>query len=118
MYTGYPPFKGQSEVLLFEAICRKKPLIRRTFSSNFKNIILNLLQKNPIKRLGSFEIKQHPWFDEINFDSIYKQQIPSPFYENVLIKSLSNYRQEAIKRNEKPLLIADQDDYTENFKDF
>ncbi len=53
MNTGNPPFKGQSDVLLFEAICRKKPPIRATFSLNIKRIILELLRKDPTTRLGS-----------------------------------------------------------------
>jgi serine/threonine protein kinase len=58
MTTGHPPFTGQSESLLFKAICQKKPPIRANFSSNFKKIIFDLLEKNPTKRLGSLRVKQ------------------------------------------------------------
>ncbi|UJR23158.1 hypothetical protein I4U23_026177 [Adineta vaga] len=123
MSTGTPPFKAKSEDLLFEAICRKRPPIRTKFSLSFKSIILQLLQKDPIKRLGSTvqgskDIKEHSWFNKINFDILYTQQLPSPFYENVLKKSLSDYRRDALKRNEKPLIISNEDDYIEIFKDF
>ncbi|CAF1281935.1 unnamed protein product [Adineta ricciae] len=121
--TGNPPFKGQSEDLLFKAICRKRPPIRKKFSVDLKHIILRLLQKNPTKRLGSSargstDVKEHLWFDEIDFDTLYTQQLPSPFYENVLRKSLSDYRREVLQRNENPLVIAEEDDYIEMFKDF
>ncbi|CAF3428271.1 unnamed protein product [Rotaria sp. Silwood1] len=123
MNTGNPPFKGQSEMILFEAICRKKPPLRTNFSLNFKKIILGLLQKDPTKRLGSsskgsIEIKEHSWFSKINFEAIYTQQIPSPFSKYIITKSLIDYRQESITRNEKPLIIAEHDDYKEHFKDF
>jgi hypothetical protein len=59
-----------------------------------------------------------PWFAKINFNSIYTQQIPSPFYKNVITKSLSDYRLESITRNEEPLLISDQDYYREEFRNF
>ena len=45
----------------------KKPYI----SKEGKDIIYRLLQKDPQKRLGSKgieEIKQHPWFNQINWD--------------------------------------------------
>ena len=58
------------------------------------------------------------WFDEIDFDTLYTQQLPSPFYENVLRKSLSDYRRQVLQRNENPLVIAEEDDYIEMFKDF
>ncbi|CAF2464452.1 unnamed protein product [Rotaria sp. Silwood2] len=123
MNTGNPPFKGQSEVLLFEAICRKKTPLRANFTLNFKKIILGLLQKDPTTRLGSSakgstEIKEHPWFSKINFEAIYTQQIPSPFSKYIITKSLIDCRQESITRNEKPLVIAEQDDFKEYFKDF
>ena len=53
LYTGGPPFRGQTEVLLFEAICRKRPLMRAKFSLPLKSILMRLLEKDPFKRLGS-----------------------------------------------------------------
>ena len=53
----------------------------------------------------------------MNFDAIHAQQIPPPFYQNVITKSFSHYHQEVMARHEAPLLIADQDYCIENFKD-
>ncbi|CAF4510406.1 unnamed protein product [Rotaria socialis] len=123
MNTGNPPFKGQSDLVLFEAICRKKPPMRTGFTLNFKKIILDLLEKDPTKRLGSSSkgsaaVKEHPWFIKINFHAIYTQQIPSPFYQYVITRSIDDCRQESIVRNEEPLVVAEQDYYEEYFKDF
>ena len=58
------------------------------------------------------------WFRETNFHLIYAQQKSSPFLENVVTRSLSDYRQESLTRQEKPLLVADQDYYVEEFRNF
>ena len=59
-----------------------------------------------------------PWFSQTDFQAIYAQQLPSPFSKHVLTKSLSEHRQESLTRREKPLLIADEDYYHADFKDF
>jgi serine/threonine protein kinase len=49
-------------------------------SSDFKNLIKRLLHPDPAKRLGAkygaAEIKDHPWFDSIDFRFIYGQSAP------------------------------------------
>ena len=141
MHAGHPPFKGASEVLLFEAICRKKPTMRVHFPLELKAILLGLLAKDPFHRLGSslrgsMDIKEREsmrlrstsrsfsvstldaWFRQTDFHAIFAQQLPSPFYKHVMTKSVSEHRQESLTRSEKPLLIADEDDYHDDFKDF
>ena len=44
------------------------------YSKELKDLIINLMVKDPKKRLGSKEglkeIRSHKWFKKINFDSI------------------------------------------------
>ena len=45
-----------------------------------------LLNRDPPKRLGynGFdEIKNHPWFSDIDWDALYKKEIPPPFRPTV-----------------------------------
>ena len=141
LYTGDPPFRGPSDVLLFEAICRKKPLLRPKTPLPLKSILTGLLAKDPYKRLGSgaresleirgrtFERKTRSiditalhlpdrWFAEIDFTSLHSQRMPSPFASNVLTRTLSDYRQESAARAEKPPLIADHDFYADALQHF
>jgi p90 ribosomal S6 kinase len=56
-------------------------------SAEAKNLIVNLLNRNPSKRLGSGpdgpnEIKRHPFFEGINWEQVAKRglQVPKPRY--------------------------------------
>lgn len=45
---------------------------------------MKLLDKDPARRLGSSprdaqDIKEHPWFDCINWDAINEKKIPPPY---------------------------------------
>ncbi|CAF0870220.1 unnamed protein product [Didymodactylos carnosus] len=123
MCSGNPPFKGQNEVALYESVCRKKPVILSSFSSTLKDIILQLLQKDPTQRLGclargTLDVKEHGWFSKVDFVSIYTQQMSSPFKKNVIVKSISEHRRRARSTKEKPLVISHKDTYADDFKDF
>ncbi len=52
-------------------------------SSDIKNLLIALLNRNPLKRLGSGrgdadEIKAHPWFKGINWDDVLKRKLRPP----------------------------------------
>jgi serine/threonine protein kinase len=64
MVTGFPPYRSQNRMELFESILYK-PLEIPQVSPKLQNILKGLLEKNPKDRLGyhsSEEIKNHPWF--------------------------------------------------------
>ena len=85
--------------LLFEMLCGLPPFYENNYrnfnnsivkfpkslnlSDDAKDIINQLLDNNPKKRLGSQngieEIKAHPFFENIDFDSIERKKIPSPY---------------------------------------
>ena len=90
MMTGLPPYfnKEQNREKLFHAILTQElkypsyfsPVCCDLLSVFFKK---KLLIKDPMKRLGSFgrdaeEIKEHPWFAEINWISILNKEIKAP----------------------------------------
>ena len=52
-------------------------------SENARSLILQLLNRNPSKRLGagprdSDEIKEHPFFDGVNWDDVIQRKLPVP----------------------------------------
>lgn len=65
-------------------------------SSDARNLITRLLNREPEERLGSEgaeEIKKHPFFKSIDFKKLLAKQIQPPFKPNVvriLIFSLSH----------------------------
>lgn len=49
-----------------------------------QDLIRQLLEKNPTKRLGCFQsgvqdVKDHPWFDGIDFEALVERRISAPW---------------------------------------
>ena len=78
LLTGYPPFDGETEEEIFYKIKNQKPNIKadelKNVSRNCKNLILQLLQKDPEQRIKAKDALQHPFFTEnINVDDLLTQ---------------------------------------------
>mmetsp|Transcript_17428 Transcript_17428/g.2414 ORF Transcript_17428/g.2414 Transcript_17428/m.2414 type:complete len:100 (+) Transcript_17428:453-752(+) len=56
-------------------------------SDEAKDFILRCAEKDPRKRLGTKhgldEIKNHPWFAEIDWEKLAKKEVPPPFKPNL-----------------------------------
>ena len=55
-------------------------------SAECKDLLTLLLHKDPVNRIGfngTFEIRNHPWFENINWEAVSKKRI-SPPYKPVL----------------------------------
>ena len=80
-YERFPPFY-ETNYRNFNNNIVKFPK-RLNLSDDAKDIINQFLDNNPKKRLGSQngieEIKAHPFFANIDFDSIERKKIPSPY---------------------------------------
>jgi serine/threonine protein kinase len=67
----------------------EKPIeMKDSFSTEAKSLLTGLLERNPVRRLGSgtddaYEIKKHPWFSEIDWNMLYRRQIEPPFKPTV-----------------------------------
>lgn len=51
-------------------------------SPKLQNLLTRLLEKNPKDRLGTNgvdEIKNHPWFDKVNWNALLTKSIKAPF---------------------------------------
>ena len=84
MLVGIPPFYTQNRQELFEKIKFVSPKYPNYLSSTAKNLIESLLRKDPNKRIGSQrgpqEIKDHPWFANINWETMAQQKY-EPFFK-------------------------------------
>ncbi|EGR30802.1 protein kinase domain protein [Ichthyophthirius multifiliis] len=83
MVTGQPAFYNESRKTLFQNIEKNNPTPHPKIQGKLKSIINGLLEKDPNKRLGSLdgakEIIEHPWFSDLKWDLLQKQQIVPPF---------------------------------------
>lgn len=84
MGSGYPPFFASDPSKLYEKILEGHFKCPDTLNSDCKNLIKNLLQVDPNKRLGSlksgvYDIKRHLWFYDICWNSILHQRVRPPF---------------------------------------
>jgi serine/threonine protein kinase len=61
MLCGFTPFKGSTKDTIIENITKKKVKFPRSISTESKDLILKILEKNPTKRMSIEEIKEHAW---------------------------------------------------------
>lgn len=82
MLIGFPPFYSLNKDQMFKNIENAKVRIPARVSSTGKNFIKQLLKKDPTKRLGSIkdaeEVKLHPFFHGICWESVKNKEISSP----------------------------------------
>jgi ankyrin repeat protein len=86
MLVGVPPYYANNREKLFENI-EKAPLkIPAHLSNEAKSLLKSLLQRNPIKRLGSGkgdadEVKSHKFFENINWTDVERRKLKPPVPE-------------------------------------
>lgn len=82
MLIGYPPFYSNNRSELFYNIKKGKLRVPTTLSSECKNLLRDLLQKDPNKRLGTVEdaaeIKKHEFFIGVDWEQVYLRRLRPP----------------------------------------
>ena len=85
LLTGSPPFHSVEEGELFRQILEgpiKFPA-GGCITKEAKDLILQLLERDPSKRLGFnggvAQVKAHAFFTDLNWDVVYKKQMQLPF---------------------------------------
>lgn len=84
MLTGVPPYYSINREQLFYNIQKGKLHMPRFVSEPAKNLILKLLHRDPKKRLGyqrdSEELKEQEFFDDINWLTVIRKEVPGPSF--------------------------------------
>ncbi|CAD8088941.1 unnamed protein product [Paramecium primaurelia] len=80
LLVGVPPYYAHEKEQLFHNIENAVLKIPSYISPEGRNLIKSLLQRNPIKRLGSGvsdskEIKQHPYFQDVDWEKVYNKEL-------------------------------------------
>lgn len=88
MICGHLPFYNKNHEVLFELILHEEPRIPSTLSVKARDVLTQLLQKDPRKRLGGSErdgrdVTEHPFFSSIDFKLLYDRKIPAPFVPKI-----------------------------------
>jgi serine/threonine protein kinase len=83
MIVGVPPYFSTDRQKLFENIQGGPLKIPHTMNPEARNLILMLLNRNPMKRLGagprdSEEVKEHEFFKGTNWDDVIQRKLPVP----------------------------------------
>ena len=82
MIVGCPPFFSQNRSEMFMNISKGKLKVPASLSIECKNLLRDLLQKDPNKRLGSVggaeEIKQHEFFYGIDWEMVAMRGMRPP----------------------------------------
>jgi len=82
--TGSPPFNDDTPELIFQHILHRDRELEwpEEVSADAKDLICKLLNPDPSKRLGANganEVKQHPFFSDVNWDTLVDQEMDSIF---------------------------------------
>jgi serine/threonine protein kinase len=84
MLTGLPPFYCRDRDKLFEKIRKGDLTFPKYLSADAKDLLAKLLERDPTRRLGTGEadageIKNHPFFKEIQWDALALGQVAPPW---------------------------------------
>ncbi|KAK6127848.1 hypothetical protein DH2020_038417 [Rehmannia glutinosa] len=81
LIVGIPPFNAEHPQKIFENILNRKipwPRVPDEMSLEAHDLIDRLLTEDPNQRLGAVgasEVKQHPFFRDINWDTLARQKV-------------------------------------------
>lgn len=82
LIVGLPPFQAHSKEELDHKIKFSTPKFPNYLSSSCLDLILQLLKKDPVKRLGTKsveDIKKHIWFENVNWEVLLQKKY-EPFF--------------------------------------
>jgi serum/glucocorticoid-regulated kinase 2 len=78
--SGRPLFEDDSNEKLFQSILNNKIVFPGNFSSQAKNLIQQLLNKNPEKRPNIQDIKNHGFFEGVKWAKVQLKQVDPAFW--------------------------------------
>ncbi|CAB1330573.1 unnamed protein product [Coregonus sp. 'balchen'] len=84
MLTGSLPFQGKDRKETMNLILKARLGMPQFLSSEAQSLLRSLFKRNPTNRLGSGadgaeEIKRHTFFSTIDWNKLFRREIPPPF---------------------------------------
>lgn len=113
MVAGYPPFFAENPIQIYEKIVSGHLRFPSHFSVDLKDLLKNLLQVDLTKRIGNLkngvnDVKQHKWFHNIEWMSIYDRRPKAPYQP----------KEEYEHYDEEPLYISSSEKFAKEFAEF
>mmetsp|Transcript_25244 Transcript_25244/g.22249 ORF Transcript_25244/g.22249 Transcript_25244/m.22249 type:complete len:282 (+) Transcript_25244:387-1232(+) len=126
LLIGRPPFNGKDREEIEKSIKYDRPEMKGYLSRNAQDLLKKLMHKNPNQRFGSrgaYEIKQHKFFSDINWNEVYDKKNSPPIKPQVAKSDdVRNFDKEFIEqvpaetpRNE---LVTDEENKKFDWKNF
>ncbi|XP_075257520.1 cAMP-dependent protein kinase catalytic subunit beta-like isoform X2 [Convolutriloba macropyga] len=120
MAAGKPPFEAPKHMQMYELIVAGKYKFPPEFSSELKDLIKNLLQVDVTRRYGvlkngSLDIKNHKFFDKIDYVAIYQRKVTPPYLPKT---KHSGDDSNFAKYDEPPLSVSKECLFEREFRDF
>ncbi|KAN0062723.1 cAMP-dependent protein kinase catalytic subunit [Thecaphora frezii] len=92
MLAGHPPFftEDGNPIKLYEKIIACKVRYPPYFEAGVKDLLKSLLTADLSKRFGNLhrgskDIFEHLWFAEVDWDRLYRRDIPAPYLPTVTV---------------------------------
>ena len=106
MLVGMTPYFNTRKEDIFYNIEHGELKIPNFVSKEAGELLRRLLERNPSKRLGgmgrdALEIKEHPYFKDVDWKKMYEKKIQAPHFVNYMTKTIKYYH--------KPRLFASDD---------
>eukprot|EP00904_Undaria_pinnatifida_P006548 jgi/Undpi1/3022/HiC_scaffold_14.g06399.m1 len=88
MLAGYPPFYDENPIGIYQKILAGKLDIPRHVDAKARDMIKRFLTIDRTNRLGcmkggSRSVKEHKWFNGMDWEAVYKGQMEAPFLPKV-----------------------------------
>ncbi|KAI8397740.1 Serine/Threonine protein kinases active-site signature [Nakaseomyces glabratus] len=93
MIAGKPPFKATNEYLTFQKVMKVQFAFTAGFPTIIRDLVKNILVKQPEKRLTIPQIKEHCLFENINFsdNSVWSRDPPKILPYRINAKSMQPF---------------------------
>ena len=126
MLAGYPPFYTEdgNPIKLYEKIIAGHVDYPSFFEPGAKDLLQSLLTADLSKRFGNLhrgsrDIFAHMWFAEIDWECLYRKEIPAPYIPNINMdgdaSKFERYPENDLSEYERP---DAPDEYPHLFPDF
>ncbi|KAG0374734.1 cAMP-dependent protein kinase catalytic subunit [Mortierella sp. AD032] len=125
MCAGFPPFFDEDHIKLYGKIMAGKVRYPPHFQPALKDLLKRLLTADLTKRYGNLrggatDIKNHAWFEGVNWDMVYSRQIEAPYRPTIMgegdASNFDDYPEDAEQYGAYP--IGEQDELGSFFPGF
>merc|ERR1711937_1003872 len=84
MHAGHAPFLDDDPMNIYKKIINTKPKYPEGFDSKLKSLVKHLLRRDLSKRFGNMvngvaDIKEHRFFESIDWNKLLAKELPSPY---------------------------------------